>query len=393
MKSLYAVLAVSLVGTVALAGCSSQGSTAVPNGTGASQSGEQTSTADLKSNIQNILETADQLRQALADRNEAQIRSLGQKLNDQWASFEDSLRQKDPIQYTKIEKYLNPLVAGVKASPVDVHTLTSLNDGLIQALHDCLAAVESGKLGSAAANDPKLQAAAKQYHEYVLQQSDLLVQHTGRFVDAVLAGDINRAKSLYAPARVYYERIEPIAEGLGDLDPKIDARENDVPEEEWSGFHKIEKALWGDGSLKGQESHAQQLLSDVKQLHETVKTMTIEPAEVVAGAVELLNEAATSKITGEEERYSHTDLVDLFANVEGSEAAFNAVKPVLQEKDAALAAEIEQRLQEVKNLLNAYRTGDSFLPYDKLKPEDTKKISQAINSVAEPLSQVAKILE
>nr|WP_276716838.1 iron uptake system protein EfeO [Kyrpidia tusciae] len=388
MKSVFSVLAVTLAGVLAAAGCGSQGPT-VSNGPEAVQTEEQS----LQSNLKNMLETAGQLKQALAGGQEAQIRSLVGKLDDQWESFEDHLRKKDPVQYANIEKYLNPLAAGVKASSLDVQTLTAFNDGLIQALNECLAAVESQTLGAGGANNPKLQAAAKQYHDYVVQQSESLVEYTSRFVDAVLAGDVSKAKSLYAPARVYYEHIEPIAESLGDLDAKIDARENDVPKEEWGGFHEIEKALWVNGSVQDQGPYARQLLSNVTELHKTVQTLTIQPAEVVAGAVELLNEAASSKITGEEERYSHTDLVDLSANVEGAEAAFNAVKPVLQEKDANLAAKIEQRFQDAKHVLDAYRTGDGFRSYAELKTEDTKNISQAINSIAEPLSQLAKILE
>ena len=62
----------------------------------------------------------------------------------------------------------------------------------------------------------------------------------------ILDGDIAEAKDLFAYAREPYERIEPIAEALGDLDPAIDAREGDVPEAKWTGFHRIEKALWVD---------------------------------------------------------------------------------------------------------------------------------------------------
>ena len=41
-----------------------------------------------------------------------------------------------------------------------------------------------------------------------------------------------------------YERVEPVAESFGDLDPRIDARANDVPKSKWTGFHPIERRLW-----------------------------------------------------------------------------------------------------------------------------------------------------
>ncbi len=78
-----------------------------------------------------------------------------------------------------------------------------------------------------------------------------LVTATQAFAAAVKAGDVATAKSLYAAARSHYEAIEPIAESFGNLDPAIDARENDVEGDQWTGFHRLEKALWVDNSAAG----------------------------------------------------------------------------------------------------------------------------------------------
>lgn len=86
--------------------------------------------------------------------------------------------------------------------------------------------------------------AIDEYRKYVIEQCDEFVKQTEGFTNAVKAGKLDEAKALYAPARMHYERIEPIAEALGDLDPNIDARENDVDAADWRGFHKIEQALW-----------------------------------------------------------------------------------------------------------------------------------------------------
>ena len=45
------------------------------------------------------------------------------------------------------------------------------------------------------------------------------------------------------------------------------------------------------------------------------------------GAKSLLDEVAKSKVTGEEERYSHIDLVDFAANVDGSKYAYTELRP------------------------------------------------------------------
>ncbi|WP_276202557.1 imelysin family protein, partial [Acinetobacter baumannii] len=75
-------------------------------------------------------------------------------------------------------------------------------------------------------------------------------------MQAVKAGEIEKAKELYAPSRQYFERIEPVAESFGNLDPDIDARDTDVPAEEFKGFHHIERALWKDNTTKGEEKVA-----------------------------------------------------------------------------------------------------------------------------------------
>lgn len=230
--------------------------------------------------------------------------------------------------------------------------------------------------------------AVKQYRAYLEQNADQLVEKTEPFVDAVIAGALAEAKSLYAPARVAYERIEPVAESFGGLDPRIDARANDIPPSEFGGFHRIERALWEEGGTAGMAPVAKQLLADARELKRKVKTVDLEAGQIANGANELLGEVSASKITGEEERYSHTDLVDFEANVEGAEAAFKAVEPLLSKQDPELAKEIEASFEDVYAALEPYRRGGGFLSYSELTKADTRKLAQEIDALAEELSQV-----
>ena len=216
---------------------------------------------------------------------------------------------------------------------------------------------------------------------------------TEAFTQAVKAGDLEKAKALYAPSRMYFERIEPIAESLGDFDPWIDARENDVPDAEWRGFHKLEKALWVDNNVKGQEAVADQLLQDVKLLRVKAESVEIDETLLVTGSVELLNELTSTKVTGEEERYSHTDLYDFAANVEGSKKIFEVLRPQLEQKDQKLAADIAAKFTALEEALAPYKKGDGYVLYTELKEEQTKKLSQALDALAEPLSQMGTVLE
>jgi high-affinity iron transporter len=232
--------------------------------------------------------------------------------------------------------------------------------------------------------------AVARYRGYLVAQSNLLVAKTTVFTNAVVAGNLVDAKAAYAPARVPYERIEPVAESFGSLDPAIDARANDVPAAHWSGFHKIEQALYARGNLAGMAPVATQLLADVKLLDTLVKRVVLEPATIANGAVELLNEVTTSKVTGEEERYSHIDLVDLAANVEGSQTAFDSVATLLPSGSPVTKAQIDARFAAVDQGLQPYRRGDGFVLYTDLVAAQTRAIAQTIDAAAEPLSKVAE---
>jgi iron uptake system component EfeO len=237
-------------------------------------------------------------------------------------------------------------------------------------------------------HNPQVEAAVAEYRAYLQENADELVVTTKPFVAAVVAANLAEAKELYAAPRIPYERIEPVADSFGELDPKIDARENDIAAGEFEGFHRIEKALWEEGTTEGMAPVAEQLQRDVGALAAKVKGVELQPVQIAEGAIGLLGEVSASKITGEEERYSHIDLVDFEANVEGSEAAFEAVKPLLDESDPDLGGEIEADFKMVFASLEPYRTAEGFVPYTELTKADTKKLAVAIDTLAEELSMV-----
>jgi iron uptake system component EfeO len=246
----------------------------------------------------------------------------------------------------------------------------------------------TGKLQ--AKDSPEVEKAIASYREYLEENTQELTELTKPFVAAVVAGEVAKAKQLYPAPRIRYERIEPVAESFGDLDPRIDARENDVPLKQWGGFHKIEKALWEENTAKGMAPVAEALLADVEELEAKVKHVDLQAVQIANGANELLGEVSASKITGEEERYSHIDLVDFKANVEGSQVAFEAVEPLLSKNDPKLAKEIEADFETVYKSLEPYETeaAPGFVLYTELTKADTRKLAQTIDILAEELSQV-----
>ncbi|MQA97065.1 MAG: iron uptake system protein EfeO [Streptosporangiales bacterium] len=240
-------------------------------------------------------------------------------------------------------------------------------------------------------SDARLTRAVADYRAYVQGQADEHLPLVEDFVAAVKDGDVAKAKDLYAKSRVGWERVEPVAESFGDLDPKLDIREADLEEgQKFTGWHRLEKALWETGEVKGEAKTADTLLADYKDFQAKVKTAQITPTSMANGAKELLDEVATGKVTGEEEAFSHTDLVDFKANVDGAQKVYGLLEPVVKEKDAALATRLSGEFADVQKLLEKYEKGDGYVSYDTVGESDRKELSDAVNALAEPLSKLAK---
>ncbi|MFB7558034.1 iron uptake system protein EfeO [Streptomyces brevispora] len=248
--------------------------------------------------------------------------------------------------------------------------------------------------GTAAKRSPEMDKAVAAYRTYVQDQADETLPKAKLFTDAVAAGDIEAAKKVYADSRLGWERTEPVAESFGDIDPKVDVREDGLEDgQKWTGWHRLEKALWQDKKLGAEEKAlAPTLYKDLLDWQKRVGTAEITPTSMANGAKELLDEVATGKVTGEEERYSHTDLIDFKGNVEGAEKSYELLKPIASKNDAALAATLDKRFAELNKLLDKYRkdkTSYEFTSYEKVGKADRKELSDAVNALAEPLSRLA----
>ncbi|MFE8008238.1 iron uptake system protein EfeO [Streptomyces sp. NPDC057418] len=248
--------------------------------------------------------------------------------------------------------------------------------------------------GKVVARSPEMDTAVAGYRTYVQAQADETLPKVKVFTDAVAAGDVEAAKKAYADSRIGWERTEPVAESFGDIDPKVDVREDGLEDgQKWTGWHRLEKALWQDKKLGAEEKALAPLLyKDLVDWQKRVGKAEITPTSMANGAKELLDEVATGKITGEEERYSHTDLVDFKANVEGAEKSYELLKPIASKNDAALTASLDKQFAALNTLLDTYRpdsTSYDFTSYDKVGDADRKKLSDAVNALAEPLSRLA----
>ncbi|MET0990641.1 MAG: iron uptake system protein EfeO [Glaciihabitans sp.] len=250
--------------------------------------------------------------------------------------------------------------------------------------------------------------AATNYVAYVKDQIEVLVPATRAFLDAYRSGDDATARELYAATRASYERIEPVAESFGDLDPKIDFREADVEEgTEWTGWHRIEKDLWPPAATDNNATayvpltaeqrirFADLLEQDTAALNDAVHEdgYTVSIDTISNGAIGLLDEVASGKITGEEEIWSHTDLWDFQANLEGARVAYEGVRDIVDRKDPELVAQIDDEFAALGASLSVYGNLETgFVPYTDLSTAEVKALADGVNALSEPLSRLTAVL-
>jgi iron uptake system component EfeO len=240
---------------------------------------------------------------------------------------------------------------------------------------------------------PDLVGPLAEYKVYVGREVGDLVAQTRRFAEAVTAGRLEEARNLYAPTRQHYERIEPVAELFSDLDKSMDARADDFEMKEndpaFVGFHRIEKALFADKTTAGMQPLADRLVQDTQDLQNRLGGLTIPPSKMVGGAADLIEEVAATKISGEEDRYSGTDLWDFQANVDGAQKIFGLLQPLIAKRNPELEARIQANFAKVDTLLARYRaTEGQFQNYDKLSQPDRNALKGRITALAEDLSQL-----
>jgi len=237
--------------------------------------------------------------------------------------------------------------------------------------------------------------ATRQYTGYVKDQTEQLLAGTREFAAAFATGDEAQARDLYAATRMHWERIEPVAESFGDLDPLLDAREADLAQgQKWTGWHRAEKDLWppktGYKALdtKQRKALSEQLVSDTEELARRTEKVDFTADKLANGAKELLDEVASGKVTGEEEIWSHTDLWDFQANVDGARIAYEDLQPLLADADKDLDASLEEKFSELQKLLDQYRKGNGFVSYTELSKAQVRELGAAVDSLAEPLSRL-----
>lgn len=238
--------------------------------------------------------------------------------------------------------------------------------------------------GPSAETSRQLRESLARYEVYLQKNAAKLLHWTETIVLKVDEGSVPKAQSRYAASRIPYGRIGPAA----DLPQKL------------AGFRQIERGIFGDESTAKLTPVAEQLRADVKTLQEQVDSADLRPAQIVAGASEILNEILESELPGQSEPNSGTTLTTVAAQTEGVDAALRAIEPILAETDPELLAGLETRLGKVYAKVGEYGTfakepeqsrpqqpGIAFVVYSEFTPETIREIARPFESLAELMAE------
>ncbi len=234
-----------------------------------------------------------------------------------------------------------------------------------------------------------------QYETYVRAQATEFVTRVSAFTAALKARDLDTARDMYAPSRVPWETIEPIAELFADLDHAIDFREEDfqsVDDPAWTGFHRIERNLWVDHASGDLDALADGLLANAIDLASRLATLPIDAYTMAQGAGALIEEVAQTKMTGEEDRYSGTDLWSIAANIEGSRRIVDVLRPALRAVAPDYLTQLDAAFVGVNTVVDRYREGDGFRRFNDISSTDLIALQTALAGLAEVLSRLAGTL-
>lgn len=386
MRARLTLLAIPLTGLLALTGCVANGNT--PDATHATLTVDSSATACDVSAAEapagtvrfTVTNSGDQVTEFYL------LGEDGQKIVGEAENIGPGL-SRDLVVELEPGRYFTACKPGMTGDGVGKATFTVTESGAAAEVDAELAArIETANVG---------------YAGYVRGEVAELATGTDAFAAAYVAGDDDLARSLYAPTRAHWERVETIAESFGDLDPKLDLREADLEEgQEWTGWHAIEKDLWPAEAEDGFRAYgadkrghlATLLVADTTTLEGKVQDLSFTLSQQTNGAIGLLEEVASGKVTGEEEFWSHTDLWDVQANVDGAKVLYAGVRDILLERDPKLAARLDREFVSLQGLLDTHRVGDGFATYTELAPADIKALADQVNALGEPLNQLTATL-
>lgn len=268
--------------------------------------------------------------------------------------------------------------------------------GLLSNPHGTLHVTPTAASQAAAKAGPALLAFVgplSEYRVFLSSQGSALIKAVTALEQAIAAADLGQAQALYLSARAAYQRLAPAAQRLGQLDNAINARADYFEKREqdpgFVGFHRLEYALFEQRNLDRLAPLAQRLLTDVTSLKQQLLAQSLAPEQLVSIVVRNLDNIAQVRAhSGEEERYSHSDLNGFAGNLDASRKVVELLRPLLGKSDAPLLTNIDTALADFAAELDGFKVDGGYASYDSVSPAQRQQIADKAKALAAALDAI-----
>lgn len=237
----------------------------------------------------------------------------------------------------------------------------------------------------------------KTYQQHITEALGGLINDTTVLKDAIHRGDRAASKTAWLTAHLSYERLGAAYNAFGDLDGSINGTADGLPngtsDDGFTGFHRIEYGLWHDEQLGALVGPVDQLTEDTQKLHDTFGQSQVDPNDLGLRAHEIVENALQFELTGRTDYGSGTNLATARANLDGSKAVLDILRPLLRPRYPALPT-VDKWLARTEADLDHLRKPDgSWPPLGQLDTHTRQKINGDVSELTEQLAPIAAIAE
>lgn len=242
-----------------------------------------------------------------------------------------------------------------------------------------------------------LLAPLRDYKNYVGTGLDTLVTDTDTLRNAVHSQDRGAGETAWLTAHLSYERLGAAYDAFGDSDGAINGTAAGLPDGTadpgFTGFHRLENGLWHNEDMPALGAVADQLDDDVHQLRDGFAEMQIDPNDLGLRAHEILENTLQFELTGQTDYGSGTNLATALANLDGTRAVLNVLRPLLVPRLPQLS-DVDYWIDRTDTVLRSIQRPDgSWPPVTQLSREQHERIDGAVSGLVERLAPVAAITE
>ncbi|MFE0020751.1 EfeM/EfeO family lipoprotein [Amycolatopsis sp. NPDC059021] len=245
--------------------------------------------------------------------------------------------------------------------------------------------------------DADLLGPVKAYHGYVLEGLGRLVADVAALKTAVHSGDRARSETAWLTAHLTYERLGAAYNAFGDSDKAINGRATGLPggtaDPGFTGFHRLENGLWHGEAMPALAAVADRLAEDAGALRDGFGDAQIDQNDLGLRAHEIMENTLQFELTGRADFGSGTSLATAVANVDGTRAVLDVLRPLLVTRFPGLST-VDTWLDRTKRTLESARRPDgSWTPVGQLDPALRQRVNGSVSQLTELLAPVAAIAE